>query len=48
MVSIKVAQRYCFLEEIEQLLDARPIPRNSILLKLTPYLDENNLLLVGG
>ncbi|XP_037297855.1 uncharacterized protein LOC119190306 [Manduca sexta] len=45
---IKIAQKEEFIKEIENLLKKRNISKESKLKTLNPYLDENNVLRVGG
>ena len=45
---IKLAQSQHYLEEIECLRANKPIPKSSSIIKLDPFLDENNILRVGG
>nr|CAH7752205.1 unnamed protein product [Callosobruchus chinensis] len=42
------AQRECFSQEISDLLSKNKISKKSKLLMLNPFLDENNVLRVGG
>ena len=44
----RLAQSRSFPKERDALLHNRPIPSTSRILSLTPYLDENQLLRVGG
>ncbi|KAK3096683.1 hypothetical protein FSP39_002345 [Pinctada imbricata] len=45
---IKVVQREAFADEIIALQENRKLPRDSKILKLSPYLDSTGLLRVGG
>nr|CAH7737235.1 unnamed protein product [Callosobruchus chinensis] len=45
---IRCAQRECFSQEISDLLSKNKISKKSKLLMLNPFLDENNVLRVGG
>lgn len=45
---IREAQKEHFSQEIDALKQEKPIPRNSTLLKLTPFLDGHGLLRVRG
>nr|CAH7767395.1 unnamed protein product [Callosobruchus chinensis] len=45
---IRCAQRECFSQEIFDLLSKNKISKKSKLLMLNPFLDENNVLRVGG
>ena len=45
---IKYAQNLSFSHEIESILGSKTISKKSKLLSLNPFLDENNILRVGG
>jgi hypothetical protein len=45
---IKTTQNHFYSEEMEQLLQGKPVPKNSPIKQLNPFLDENGLLRVGG
>lgn len=45
---VKVVQNESFHREIEALASGKHIPRNSSILRLDPYLDDNGVLRVGG
>lgn len=45
---IRVVQRDYFSKEIAAIRDKLPLPRSSTILELSPYLDDDGLLRVGG
>lgn len=45
---IKMSQHYSFHQEIEQIMKLRNVSARSKLACLNPFLDENNILRVGG
>ncbi len=45
---IKVAQRQSFPDEFSHLIEKRPIANNSKILNLTPFLDSDEIIRVGG
>ncbi|XP_003369128.1 conserved hypothetical protein [Trichinella spiralis] len=45
---IRQAQRECFANEIQQLLNGKRITSNSQLIHLDPFLDENGLMRING
>ncbi len=45
---IRVAQQEGIEQEIKKLKANQNLPRNNTILSLTPFLDGNNLLRVGG
>lgn len=45
---IREVQYECYAKEIECLKKGKPLPRNSSVLSLSPYLDSDNILRVGG
>lgn len=45
---ISIIQQYHFSSEIKILLKNQPLPKSSNILNLNPFLDENNVLRVGG
>ena len=45
---LKQAQRQHYMPELSVLQEKKPIPRKSCLLPLTPFIDEQGLLRVGG
>lgn len=47
-VIVRLVQTSAFDCEIRLLTDAKPLPKRSKILSLTPFLDENGLLRVGG
>ena len=47
-VILRSIQHEAFTEEIDALLHGKPIPRNSSIITLAPFLDPNGLLRVGG
>lgn len=46
-VIIKILQRHCFAQEIQELTSQHPVSNKSIL-QLAPFLDNSGLLRVGG
>lgn len=45
---VKLIQKECFHDEMHQLSTNQSLPKSSKLLSLTPFLDENGILRVGG
>lgn len=45
---LKTSQRESFMAEIETLARGKPLKSKSSILQLTPFLDEHNVLRVGG
>ena len=45
---VSVAQKDCFLDEINAIISKKPLSRSSPLLSLTPFIDGAGLLRVGG
>ncbi|XP_075315887.1 uncharacterized protein LOC142375626 [Odontesthes bonariensis] len=48
VVIIRSTQQEVFFKEIEHLIKGDPIPRQSPLVRLSPFLDQEGLLRVGG
>ena len=47
-VCLKHAQAVCFPKEMKELEEGRPVPKSSQLLKLSPFLDPDGIIRVGG
>lgn len=47
-VIIKSVQREAYEEELACIASGKDIPKNSVLKKLNPYLDDRGLLRIGG
>lgn len=45
---VKVVQQYYFQQEIKTLSKRQPLPKSNSLLKLTPFMDTEGLLRIGG
>ncbi|XP_061170947.1 uncharacterized protein LOC133180435 [Saccostrea echinata] len=45
---IKIVQNEVYLEEIQCILKEKPLPRDSNILPLSPFLDKDGILRVGG
>ncbi|CAJ0956272.1 unnamed protein product [Ranitomeya imitator] len=47
-VIIRTIQRECYAKELDNLNKGQPVPRDSVLKKLYPIIDQDGLLRIGG